>query len=99
MIEEGWIDLLITAAVMGGETRGQRLIAELLDKKAEQGRGEAEGRRWPDEQERDEEDVSRVEDRMKEDGGRRLQRKRRTDVSVDAMRKRSVKAGEERSKV
>lgn len=38
MIEEGWIDLLITAAVMGGETRGQGLIAGLSDKKAEQGR-------------------------------------------------------------
>lgn len=39
MIDEGWIDLLITAAVMGGETRGQRLIAGLSDKKAEQRRG------------------------------------------------------------
>ena len=42
-MEEGWIDLLITAAVMGGETRGQRLIAGLSDKKPEQGRGGFEG--------------------------------------------------------
>lgn len=43
MIEEAWIDPLITAAVMGGETRGQRLIAGLSDKKAEQGRGKRRG--------------------------------------------------------
>lgn len=60
MIEEGWIDLLITAAVMGGETRGQRLIAGMSDKKAEQGRGT-----WRGE----------AVKRMKEDGGRREQRK------------------------
>ena len=41
-MEEGWIDPLITAAVMGGETRGQRLIARLSDKKAEHGRGDEE---------------------------------------------------------
>lgn len=45
MIEEGCIDLLITAAVMGGETRGQRLIAGLLDKKAEWGGGRGEEQR------------------------------------------------------
>ncbi len=49
MIEEGWIDLLITAAVMGGETRGQRLIAGLSDKKAEQRRGTRRGEAEEDE--------------------------------------------------
>lgn len=39
MITEGWIDLLITTAVMGGETQGQRLIASLSDKKVENAGG------------------------------------------------------------
>ena len=76
MIEEGWIDLLITAAVMGGETQGQRLIAGLSDKRAElreSERGREEGKR----NEEGKGDVEIGRERRVEDGEDKIRRRRK----------------------